>query len=97
MGQKSASVQKAEPEFEQPAKPRCSTDEMVQAVKKPEKSFSQVETNPRVTIASLIINGQYQRAAILAGLYGVDYEELVAECGLADDPQAVVLSKKVTG
>ncbi len=97
MGQKPAIVQKAEPEFEEEeVKPTCSATEMVQAVKKPEKSFSQVETNPRVTIASLIINGQYQRAAILAGLYGIDYEELVHECGLADDPGAVVLSRKAT-
>ena len=54
-------------------------------------SFSHVETNPRVTVARLIMDGQYQRAAIMSGLYGVDYEELVTECGLADDPKATIL------
>ncbi len=43
-----------------------------------------------------IMNGQYQRAAILMGLYGVNYEELLLECGLADDPRAVILSRRVT-
>ena len=97
MGQKPATVQKETNDFEEePVVPKCSITEMGQAIKKPEKSFSQVETNPRVTIASLIINGQYQRAAILSGLYGVNYEELLVECGLADDPRAVVLSRRVT-
>jgi len=63
---------------------------------KPVASFSQVETNPRVTVARLIIDGQYERAAILAGLYKVDYEELVTECGV-DDPRAMILVRKVTG
>jgi len=95
MGQKPATAQKVEPEFEeQQAKPTCSTSEMRQAMK-PVSSFSHVETNPRVTVACLIIDGQYERAAILAGLYGVDYEELVQECGV-DDPRAIILLKKVT-
>ena len=42
------------------------------------------------------MDGQYQRAAILAGLYKVDYEELVSECGLADDPDAKILCMRVT-
>ena len=97
MGKKPATVQKETNDAEEePAVPKCSITEMGQAIKKPERSFSQVETNPRVTIASLIIDGQYQRAAILSGLYGVDYEELLLECGLADDPRAVVLSRRVT-
>lgn len=97
MGQKSATVQTAEPEFEEEqVKPVCSTTEMGQALKKPVASFSHVEINPRVTVARLIIDGQYQRAAILAGLYGVDYEELVTECGVLDDPEAIILLRKVT-
>ncbi|MBR8840011.1 MAG: hypothetical protein DSM106950_39940 [Stigonema ocellatum SAG 48.90 = DSM 106950] len=32
---------------------------------------------------------------IVAGLYGVDYEEVVAECGV-DDPSAIILFMKVT-
>ncbi len=95
MGQKPAAAQKIEPEFEeQQTKPTCSTSEMGQAMK-PVASFSQVQTNPRVTVACLIIEGQYERAAILAGLYGVDYEELVTECGV-DDPRAIILVRKVT-
>lgn len=42
------------------------------------------------------MDGQYQRAAILAGLYKVDYEELLSECGLADDPNALIVFVKVT-
>jgi len=36
-----------------------------QVMKKPVVSFSHAETNPRVTVARLIMDGQYQRAAIL--------------------------------
>lgn len=95
MGQKQASVQKIEPEEDQPV-PRCSTTEMGQALKKPIRSFSHVETSPRTTVASLIIDGQYQRAAILAGLYGVDYQELVDECGVGDDPMAMIKLRRAT-
>jgi len=94
MGQKPAAAQRIEPEFSEQAKPTCSNSEMGQAMK-PVASFSHVETNPRVTVACLIIEGQYERAAILAGLYGVDYEELVEECGV-DDPRAIILLRKVT-
>ncbi len=100
MGQKPSSAQKVEvstpDEEEQLVLPVCSTSEMGQAILKPVASFSHVETNPRTTVASLIIDGQYQRAAILAGLYGVDYQELVEECGVSDDPKAMILLRKAT-
>ncbi|MDF5725081.1 MAG: hypothetical protein PUP91_32445 [Rhizonema sp. PD37] len=96
MGQNSAIVQKVEPQEQENIKLNDETTEMGRAFKKPVKSFSHVETNPRVTIAALIMDGQYQRAAIMSGLYGVDYEELVSECGLADDPEAIILLRKVT-
>jgi len=96
MGQKPAASQRIEPQEEEPdVKYTCSTTEMGQAMKKPVASFSHVETNPRVTVASLIIDGQYERAAILAGLYKVDYEEVVTELGI-DDPRAIILVRKVT-
>ena len=97
MGQQPVTVQSSEPEREdeQQSKPKCSTTEMGQAMK-PVASFSHVETNPRVTVARLIFDGQYQRAAILAGLYGIDYEELVHECGVSDDPKATILLRRVT-
>ena len=95
MGQKPAAATGAlQDEDEQQSKPTCSTSEIGQAMK-PVASFSHVETNPRVTVACLIIEGQYERAAILAGLYGVNYEELVRECGV-DDPRATILARKVT-
>ena len=68
MGQQPAIAQKVEPEpqklvdEEQFAKYTCSTTEMAQAMKKPVASFSHAETNPRVTVARLIIDGQYERA-----------------------------------
>ena len=102
MGQQPAIAQKAEPEphsladEEQFVKYTCSTTEMGQAMKKPVASFSHAETNPRVTVARLIIDGQYERGAILAGLYGVNYEELVHECGVSDDPKAMIMVRKVT-
>jgi hypothetical protein len=68
---------------------------MTQAMR-PVASFSHAETNPRITVARLIMDGQYQRAAILAGLYKVDYEELVRECGVEDDPRAAIMVRKVT-
>ncbi len=95
MGQKSATAQKVEPEEEEQMKPDTTT-EMGQSMKKPVKSFSHVETNPRVAVARLIMDGQYQRAAILAGLYKVNYEELISECALADDPNAKILCMRVT-
>ncbi len=96
MGQKPPAVYNAPQEvMEQKSKPKCSTSEMGQAMK-PVASFSHAETNPRVTVARLIMDGQYERAAILAGLYGVDYEELVRECGVEDDPKAMILVRKVT-
>ena len=95
MGQQPVTVHKTEPqESEQQSKPKCSTSEMGQAMK-PVTSFSHAETNPRVTVARLIMDGQYERAAIMSGLYGVDYEELVRECGV-DDPRAIILLRKVT-
>ncbi len=96
MGQNSAIVQLCEPQEQENMKLNDETTEMGRALKKPVQRFSHVETNPRVTIAALIMDGQYQRAAIMSGLYGVDYEELVSECGLADDPEAIILLRKVT-
>ncbi|MDF5730815.1 MAG: hypothetical protein PUP92_23070 [Rhizonema sp. PD38] len=95
MGQKPATAQKVEP-FEQEQMKPDTTSEMGQALKKPVKSFSHAETNPRVAVARLIMDGQYQRAAILAEMYKVDYEELLSECGLADDPDALILCMRVT-
>ena len=95
MGQKPPAVHNApQEEEEQKSKPKCSTSEMGQAMK-PVASFSHAETNPRVTVARLIINGQYERAAIMSGLYGVNYEELVTECGV-DDPRATIMVRRVT-
>ena len=95
LGQKPPAVHNApQDEEEQESKPKCSTSEMAQ-VMKPVASFSHAETNPRVTVARLIMDGQYERGAILAGLYNVDYEELVRECGV-DDPKAMILLRKVT-
>lgn len=42
------------------------------------------------------MDGQYQHAGILAGFYGVDYEEVVIECGLKDEPGTRILVRKVT-
>ena len=95
MGQKPPAVHNAPQEvMEQKSKPKCSTSEMGQAMK-PVASFSHAETNPRVTVARLIIDGQYERAAIMSGLYGVNYEELVTECGV-DDPRATIMVRRVT-
>ncbi len=91
MGQKPPAVHNAPQEvMEQESKPKCSTSEMG-----PVASFSHAETNPRVTVARLIIDGQYERAAIMSGLYGVNYEELVTECGV-DDPRATIMVRRVT-
>ena len=95
MGQQPVTVHKTEPQEEkQQSKPKCSTSEMGQAMK-PVASFSHAETNPRVTVARLIIDGQYERAAIMSGLYGVNYEELVTECGV-EDPRATIMVRRVT-
>ncbi len=95
MGQQPAAVHNAlQDEEEQQKAPKCNTTEMGQAMK-PVASFSHAETNPRVTVARLILDGQYERGAILAGLYRVDYEELVRECGV-DDPKAMIMVRKVT-
>ncbi len=95
MGVMPAAVHNApQDEDETQSKPTCSTTEMGQAMK-PVASFSHAETNPRVTVARLIMDGQYERAAIMSGLYGVNYEELVAECGV-DDPRATILLRRVT-
>ncbi|MDF5714261.1 MAG: hypothetical protein PUP93_10285 [Rhizonema sp. NSF051] len=80
MGQKSATVQLCEPEDEsEKIKPNDAASEIALTLTKPVKSFSHMEISPRIAVANLILDGQYQRAAILAGLYKIDYEELVTD------------------
>ena len=55
MGQKSATAQKVEPEQQEQMKPDTTT-EMGQALKKPVKSFSHVETNSDLAPGNLNVN-----------------------------------------